>query len=247
MRGLATAITFLTRIPLGWPRDYREDDLARATPWFPVVGAGIGAALGGAALGLHTLGLSPGLSVALGVLSLGPLLTGALHEDGLADTADGLGGGRDRESALRIFRDSRVGAYGVVAVVVAFALRLEALRALEPAQWLPALLLAHALGRWSTLLLMAALPYARQENKGLADRMVPGLGWGRSVLAFGVVVGLCGALLGPMGGLLLLGAGILTLLLGLWFRRRLGGITGDLLGAACVGTELLVLAGFGLL
>src|SRR5713226_885335 len=127
LRGLAAALTFLTRIPLGRRLVLDGDDVARAGPAFPLVGAGIGAAVGGIAAALaHPL--SPLLAVAL-ALAVGALLTGALHLDALADTADALGA-RSRERALEIMRDHAVGAYGAVAIALDLLIKGAALSVL---------------------------------------------------------------------------------------------------------------------
>jgi len=245
MRGLAVAIRFLTRLSVPWPQDHRTDDLARSLPWFPLVGALVGLVIGGVGMALVRLGLHVGLAAAVAAVVVGPLLTGALHEDGLADTADGLGGGRDREAVLRILRDSRVGAYGVLATVAAMLLRVEALQVLPMHQWPLALAAAHALGRLATVRLMATLPYARTEHAGLAAPMVAGLSPLRQALAAALGIGLAVGLAG-VAGLIAIGLGLLAVvLLGRWYERRLGGITGDLLGAACVTVEILTLVVLG--
>lgn len=237
MRGLGVAIQLLTRLPVPWPRTHRADDLVRSLPWLPLVGALVGGLMGLCGLGLVHAGLPTGVALVL-MVALGPLLTGALHEDGLADTADGLLGGRDRDRRLEILRDSRVGAYGLVALILAFALRVEVLRSLPVGGWPVALAVAHALGRLATVRLMAALPYARQQAPGLGASMAEGArGWRPAVAG---LVGLALAIgLGGLGGALAaLTMVALTLLLAAWYRRALGGVTGDLLGAACVIVEI---------
>lgn len=237
MRGLGATLQFLTRLPVPWPREHREDELARALPWFPAVGALVGLLLGLGGWWLTRAGLPVGPAAVLTGVVAGPMLTGALHEDGLADTADGLWGGRDRAAALRILRDSRVGAYGVVALVAALLTRAACLEALPPASWPAALAVGHCLGRLASVWLMATLPYAREEAPGLGGSMVAGL---RSLhLGLASAVGVGVVILAPPPGLAALG--LATLLLALlrgWYRRKLGGVTGDLLGAACVLVEI---------
>src|SRR5215468_8966811 len=111
-----TAVTFLTRLPLPHPDGAKPQNFVRASRMFPVVGALIGTAVGLLCLGLRSIGV-PDLAASALALGGSALLTGALHEDGLADVADGFGGGRDREAKLRIMRDSRIGTYGVIALL----------------------------------------------------------------------------------------------------------------------------------
>ncbi|MEE3101345.1 MAG: adenosylcobinamide-GDP ribazoletransferase, partial [Pseudomonadota bacterium] len=121
--GLALyALQFLTRIPIPAWVGHAPDMLARAARWYPVVGALVGLAAGAVYAGAATLGLAPLAGAAL-ALAVSIALTGALHEDGLADTLDGLGGGATRERALEIMRDSRIGAYGAVGLGVALLVR----------------------------------------------------------------------------------------------------------------------------
>lgn len=245
MRALQVAIQFLTRIPVPPVKDWREDELARALPAFPLVGAGVGLLLAAVFAGLVQAGVSTLAAAILATAFVGPFLTGALHEDGLGDTADGLFGGRDRETALRIFRDSRVGAYAVVAIGAAMLLRAALVAELTPEVALVSLPLAHALGRTATVVQMVRLPYARAEDAGVGQAMVAGVR--RPHIAITILVAAilwAGAawVLGVAGaGRALLAAGACTAILSRWYRRRLGGITGDTLGATCVLVELTVL------
>src|SRR5579872_5218085 len=141
---LRAATAFLTRVPV--PREDRPLNLARAYRVFPILGAGIGAAIGALYLLLLWIRV-PDLAAAALALGGGALLTGALHEDGLADVADGFGGGRDVAAKLEIMRDSRLGTYGALALVVSFATRLAALAALPNGMVVQSLIAAHALGR----------------------------------------------------------------------------------------------------
>src|SRR5882724_12552182 len=139
---LRVAVAFLTRIPLPHPDGAMPRDLARAQRMFPLVGAAIGAAVGLFYLATLAIGV-PALAAAALALGAGALLTGALHEDGLADVADGFGGGRDKAAKLEIMRDSRLGTYGALILLVAFAAKLAALAALPRSAVLPALVAAH--------------------------------------------------------------------------------------------------------
>ena len=114
-----TAVAFLTRLPMPHPQGPMPPNFVRAHRMFPVVGALIGAAVGLICLALRYLGV-PDLAAAALALGASAILTGALHEDGLADVADGFGGGRDRAAKLEIMRDSRLGTYGAVVLMVSF-------------------------------------------------------------------------------------------------------------------------------
>ncbi len=235
---LAAALRLLTRIPL--PRGLPADaDWARATRAYPLAGLAVG--LGGALVFLAAGDL--GLPVPItALLALGATiaLSGALHEDGLADVADGFGGGRDRERKLAIMRDSRIGTYGVLALLLSVGLRAAALAALAtgPAV-LAALLAAHALARGVLPTVMVLLPLARQDGLAAAT----GKPRGRDVLTALVLAGAVAVLaLGPSVGLALLGVAVVLAGAVAWLaRRQVGGYTGDVLGAVAQFVETAVL------
>jgi adenosylcobinamide-GDP ribazoletransferase len=160
-----TATAFLTRLPMPHPHGPQPQNFVRAHRMFPVVGALIGAAVGLICLGLRYLGV-PDLAAAALALGASAILTGALHEDGLADVADGFGGGRDRAAKLEIMRDSRLGTYGALILLVSFAAKSSALAAIPDGYVVPALIAAHALARGILPFMSLNLPYAR--NDGLA-------------------------------------------------------------------------------
>ena len=225
MRSLSAAVSFLTRLPLGRFVQFDASDVARSAGWFPLVGLLIGAICGGAAFPLR--GHLPTLLVAVLLVVLDAMLTGALHFDGLADTADGFGGGKDREDVLRIMRDHVIGSYGGTALVLLVALKVAAYSALLGGdRWFAPILLTPAVGRWSILLLTAALPYARQTASVVRDMGKSSLLWG--TLALVIVLG--ASRLWRAGA----GAGaaiVVTACWGFYCRRKIGGITGDTLGA----------------
>jgi adenosylcobinamide-GDP ribazoletransferase len=172
---------------------------------------------------------------------MGVLFTGAMHEDGLADTADAMGGGRDATDILRIMRDSRIGTYGAIALIIVFALRGAFLLDMRPSAWVPALVCAHACARLSCVLLVLALPYARTDGPGLAALLAQGGKPVHAVLALAVAAIIC-VLTAGMAGLYALAASLLaTAIAGASFRSRIGGITGDCLGAAAIASELSAL------
>ncbi len=156
------AVGFRTRLPVPHP-DGTTQNFARAYRLFPVVGALIGLAIGLFCLALRQAGI-PDLAAAALALGAGALLTGALHEDGLADLADGFGGGRDIEAKLAIMRDSRIGTYGMMALLVGFATKLSALATIPDGYVVQSLIAAHALARGVLPAIAANLPYARSDG-----------------------------------------------------------------------------------
>jgi adenosylcobinamide-GDP ribazoletransferase len=226
------AVAFLTRVPVGRSAALGERDIARGAVFFPLVGAAIGAVTGLVVVGLADV-LPPLLAAGIGV-AFEAALTGAIHLDALADFADGLGGS-SKEHALTIMRDPRIGSFGVTALVLDLVLRAGALAALVGETGLVAALAASfALGRAAPLILGAALPYARPEG-GSGRLFTEGLG--NRLRAIGVVSALVLAVaFVGLRGLTLGGATALAILLvGVVAWRRLGGVTGDVLGA---GIEL---------
>jgi cobalamin 5'-phosphate synthase/cobalamin synthase len=216
---LLAAVGFLTRIPV------RGGDPARGAALFPIVGAGIGATVGGTAFGLARV--MPTLPAAGVALAVGALLTGALHLDGLADTADAFGT-RTRERGLEVMRDHATGAYGVTAVVLNLIVKVSALAALAThARVVVDALAAGALSRAVPVMLAATLPPARTDGAGAAFRV----GSVAVVIAAAIAAGVA---IAASGWLILAAAGV-ALVVGAWSWRRLGGVTGDTLGAA---TEL---------
>ena len=235
---LVTATLFLTRLPLPAIVRAHAGGLARALRAFPLVGALIGLAAAAVyALGL-TLGLAP-LAAAVVAIGATVALTGALHEDGLADCADGFGGGRDCAAKLAIMRDSRIGTYGVLALMIAVALKAAALADLGAADACAALVAAHAASRAAMPLLMTLLEPARTDGLAAGLGRPPEL-----VIAQAVILGvlLCGLAAGPFAGIVALSFAALALAgLEALARRQIGGYTGDVLGAAQQVTETAIL------
>lgn len=238
VRAAAAAVAFLTRVPVRTA--VGPEDVARGAVLFPVVGAGIGALAGGVAVGLDSrLGLL--LAAALAV-ALEAALTGAIHLDGLADTADGLGAAT-KERALEIMREPAIGAFGASALALDLLVKTAALAAVlagpDPVLVATA---AFALGRAAPLALSWALPYARAGG-GTGTALADGARapWLAAGLALGIAIAV-GAL-GLRGLALVAGAAAACLAVGLVARRRLGGVTGDVLGAAVeVATTLALVA-----
>ena len=226
------AVAFLTRIPVGRLAEVDAAAVRRSAPLFPLVGGAIGA-LGGGVVDLAAGPLPPLAAAALG-LGVVALVTGGLHLDALADTADGLGG-TTKERRLEIMRDHAIGSFGAVALVVVLVFQ-ASLLASESSAW-SALAAAAACGRWAALPPAAFLPAARTEGTALS-----------SLSAASVALGLLAACVVAVGvrgvdGLAAVAAAALTaLLLGAFFRRRLGGVTGDTLGATSELAQAAALA-----
>ena len=251
IRDFLCAVAFLTRVPVGrwFASDARQ--VARSQRWFPLVGALLGAIESGA-LWLCAPYV-PFLVTAILVVALDAWLTGAMHLDGLADTADGFGGGATRDDVLRIMRDHAIGSYGAVAVALAIALKAVAIGAAMPARRAVfAVFLAPVLGRWAAVLLSVMQPYARPVSD---DHPRSAGSPTRFVQAREAVVATCTAvaltfLVGYLRGgfwraaaAWLLSAAVAAL----WGRRcrgRIGGITGDTLGAAVIASECVTLLAF---
>jgi cobalamin 5'-phosphate synthase/cobalamin synthase len=240
MRRLLAGLAFLSRLPVPQPRDggYDAADLGKATLLFPVVGAilgGIEAAL------LVAIGAKlPPLLGAMLLLVVHVLLTGALHLDGLADMADGFGGGRSREDVLRIMRDHHIGSFGVVALVLLLGLKAAALATLlATANW-RALVVAAALGRWAAVPLARFLPYARRGEGGLGAALTEHVGPAELLGATALACAIAFGAFGVRGWIPLAVAGGMTAFLGGLCRERIGGVTGDVMGAASELVEAAV-------
>jgi adenosylcobinamide-GDP ribazoletransferase len=230
--GLASAITFLTILPMPGAG---EAGLVSAAAWFPLVGAAVGALAGGVRL---LCGEAVGATVAT-VLAMIVLVvaTGALHQDGLADTADGLGVRGDRVRRLEVMRDSSTGVFGALALIGWALLLYSTLASLDGDHALRALVVAGALARWAALAHAAATRPARADGLGAALRV------GR--LALGVATALALAIALAVGGLVPGAAAIGTALAVaglsvLFVRGALGGRTGDTLGATVAIVEVAV-------
>jgi adenosylcobinamide-GDP ribazoletransferase len=229
-RGLILAVQFLTRVPTPQVRDFEDRDLARCAVWFPLVGALVGAAV---AVPLVVADDRPWLAAVL-ALVVWVAITGALHLDGLADVADGLGAAhRDPTRFAAVVKDPHLGAFGVVTVVVQLLVKVVLLHELAGGPWAWSVVLVPAWARWSTLVVSRWLP---PLQAGMAERFAWRLRWS-TVAAWAVLLAGVSAWAAPT----LLVALPLTPLAGLYWRRRLGGISGDCLGATTEVLESLLL------
>ena len=234
--GFVAAVRFLTRIPLpgGGGDEFR---LAAAVMWFPVVGALIGAAVGGIAAGLGEI-LPATVAAAVAVL-FGVAVTGAFHEDGLADTADALAGGWTRERRLEILDDPRHGSYGVAATCGSIVLRVVAVASLGPAAAFAGLVAAHALARGAAVATMGAVPLAKPE--GLGADYARSVTTSRAAAGGLVAVAVAALATGWWAAPLAATAAAAAALVVYFAWRAIGGITGDVLGAIEQVAECAVL------
>jgi adenosylcobinamide-GDP ribazoletransferase len=233
-----SAIQFLTRIPVPSPL-YREDSLSRAVKFFPVVGV----LVGGSAAILYLLLVPhlPALVAAVLVLAYLVCLTGCFHEDALADAADGFFGGRDRNHVLLILRDSRIGSFGGAVLALSLFSRAVLIASLSPTRIVPVMIAAHVLCRWTTLPLSRFLPAARTgASDGQGARIARLTGTGSLVFGTLFSVTLVVFLLRRRSIAALIVATAITLFSGQYYKRRIGGITGDCFGATNQLTEIAV-------
>lgn len=240
-RRFLLAVQFLTRLPVA--PDYSPEGLAASPRYYPAVGLLVG---GIAALVFAgAAAIWPPAVAAVLALGASALVTGGLHEDGLSDTCDGLGGGRNRERMLEIMRDSRIGSHGALGLLLVTLGKIAALTALPPAAAPWALVAAHAGGRASMLWVMQVLSYARPQGAGsgvtdLLDaegRMIAGATLALAALPLLFVLPVTALILGGLG--LALG----HIALRRRVQRALGGWTGDTLGAVEQAGEAGVLLG----
>ena len=232
--GFLAAVQFLTRVPV---RTGLPPDLAAVVVWFPIVGGLVGVAVGGVAAGLGEL-VPAGVAAAFAIL-FGVLLTGAFHEDGLADTADAIAGGWTVERRLEILKDPRHGSYGVAALCGSIVLRTVAVAALAPAAAFAGLVAAHSLGRGAAAVTMGVAPLARRD--GLGADYARSVGPARALAAGAVALAVAALATGWWALALAVAAGLGTVPLVAVAVRALGGVTGDVLGAVEQVAECLVL------
>lgn len=253
LRACAAAFTFLTRIPIGRVIAHRSEDLAASTVYFPLVGLVVAGACGlafAAARALWPTTLAVIVAIAVTVR-----LTGAFHEDALADTFDGFGGGWTTAQVLAIMKDSRVGSYALVGVLLVLAAKIAALVTIaglatpatvsgEASEVARALVAGHVLGRWSSVVLMRRLAYVRVEEHGAkpaaGTAFVGAVTFGRELAATSIAGVVVAGALGVRALLVAAVAIVVTWLAARYFTRRIGGITGDALGAANQFVELSV-------
>ncbi len=239
LKDLLVALSLLTRLPIpqaDWSNTERPP--ARAAWAYPLAGLVVGGLAAIAGLVGNSLSLGPSVVAAL-MLAVLSMTTGAMHEDGLADCADGFWGGWDRSRRLEIMKDSAIGAYGVLALVTVFALKWGSLSAVlaHPSATAWVILVPAILSRAAMVAVMALLPNAREG--GLSSKTgTPG----KSAMWVALALGVVAALLAPSNALVLIAAMVLAAgAVGLIATRKIGGQTGDVLGATQAITEAALL------
>jgi adenosylcobinamide-GDP ribazoletransferase len=237
VRALIAAFAFLTRLPV--PAGAASGvDIGRSIAFFPVVGLALGGMLAGGALMLSGA-LAP-LVVAVLLVAVLAVLTGGLHLDGLADLFDAIGGGRgDRARMLELMRDSRIGAHGSAALSLALIAKVVALGHALERHDLVSILTFPALARWAVVPAIVFVPYARQEGLGLGFVRS---GRARDVGAATVLMAVAAIVLRRRTVFVAAAAALsVVVVLAVWLRRRLGGLTGDVYGAAIELAEVAAL------
>ena len=258
VRALVAAFTFLTRLPVGGFVAHDLADLSRSALYFPLVGLMVGA-IGALVFAGAQLFWSPLVSVVLSVIAT-VLATGAFHEDALADSLDGFGGGWTKEQVLAIMKDSRVGSYALIGVVLMTFAKVAALLSIQDraeyggignranfaGAWsvARALIAAHVVARWSSVCLIRTHAYVRSDDataKPAAGRPFVNATTNAQLFVASVIsLAIILPLLGVQAVWICLGVLFVTLLAGRYFTKRIGGITGDALGAANQLVELTV-------
>lgn len=238
---LCTAIRFLTIVPVSWRAADDLHHFNKCLIFFPIVGALIGTV---GFLGTHILLLFfPQQVVAVIALIYLAFISGFLHLDGLSDSADGLLSSRPREDCLRIMKDSRAGAMGVVVVVCVLLAKYSALSAMAPKTLCLAIFFMPLAGRSAILFSMARLPYARAEG-GLGSLFYSDSSKTAAFLAFLSLAVLLAALAPSLLIVTLIAILAMNYIFGRWCKDRLGGATGDTLGAVCELTEAITAVAF---
>lgn len=234
---LLVALQFLTRLPVSLAGELPADSLAESARYFPIVGAIVG--LGAVAIDLLIAARAGRNASVVLILIYLVVVTGGLHEDGLADAADGFGGGWTKDRVLSIMRDSHVGSFGAVAIGCSLLARFAFLTSLPATKFHGVLIAGQVLGRWATVPLARVLPPARSED-GQGARMAQKTSTTALVVASALMALIVVATCQLAAVWMIAIACVVAALTGAYYRRRLGGITGDCLGATCQLTESAV-------
>src|SRR5258708_834343 len=253
MKRLFAAVAFLTLATMTSRWEFAAVDVGRATLLFPLVGAALGV-INLLIVYVFTLRISVGPHFTVGspwlpapviavlLVAISAWMTGAMHLDGLADMADGFGGGRDREDVLRIMRDHAIGTYGTVALILLVLIKVTTLSSLiEHGAAGPYLIIAPVLGRWASVPLGRFLPYARRKEGGLGAAITEHVGW-FELIGASLLAGICKFYLASWrGAACWLAVIVVTALNASMCVRRIGGVTGDTLGANIEVCEAVIL------
>jgi adenosylcobinamide-GDP ribazoletransferase len=236
LKDVAAAFQFLTRLPLK-RLSYEPDALSRSAKFFPVVGLAVG--IVGVIVYRWLAAHLPTLLAALFVVTFFALATGGLHEDGLADVADAFGGGWNREQILTILKDSRIGSFGALAIVLSVAMRFVLLANLPPSSFTGYVIAAQVLCRWTALPLGYALS-AAQGPSSQAARIARQISPLSLAIGTSIAVVIVGYMLRAAMWRPIVSAIIVTVISGIYYWRRIGGVTGDCFGATNQVTEIAV-------
>lgn len=235
MKPFLAAIQFLTIFPVPSHFQAGEKELRQSVIWFPIVGLILGGAL--AVLDCGVCRLLPPLPANVVMVILMLAVSGCFHMDGLSDTADGFFSSRPRERILEIMRDSHVGPMGVIAIVCALALKISALASVPGSLHWRTILLMPLAGRCALVLCMKAVPYARAQGGLVTVFGRPG--WPALITAISILAAAAWIVLDRRGLVIAGSILLMTTLFSLWCRKKIGGFTGDTLGAACEIAEIL--------
>jgi adenosylcobinamide-GDP ribazoletransferase len=242
-----TALQFLTRIRLVREPACDEQSFGRCVAFFPLVGVVAGTILALAALA--TGGWLPATVRSILLVSLWIFITGGLHCDGLMDTADGVLSGRSPQRMLEIMKDSRVGAFGVVAMILLVLWKWALIHDMPASLLAPALISMMAFGRFGMVLVILRFPYAREEGMGKAFSLYAGrrslwIAITTVLLLLAALWLFSGALIAVCAAVAALASAGFALLFGSWLTGKLGGLTGDMYGAATELAEVVALLTF---
>jgi len=238
VKNFLQAFSFLTILPVGHSSLSEGKELARSMAFFPLVGLIIGFIL---ALGYYLFSFLFSRALVLWLtIGLLALLTRGLHLDGFADTMDGLGSGGPREKILEVMRDSRIGAFGVIGLILLIGAKFLALDQIPTPSIPYTLILMAVMGRNAMVLICYRSPYARSEG-GLAKPFTENLGGREMTLSLATAFGIALLVMGMKGVVVFLLIGLFSLVYRYFFIRKLRGVTGDILGAANELAELLCL------
>jgi adenosylcobinamide-GDP ribazoletransferase len=242
LRIFLTAVMFYTRIPVPKSVGYSQENMSRSTVYLPIIGLLVGAVGGGVYL-LSDIFLPTGISVLLCMIAT-ILLTGAFHEDSIADFCDGFGGGRDKEGILRIMKDSHIGTYGTVGLILTLGMRYLTLSNLYPGVFLAVIIAGNAYSRFQPVLLINTSEYMRKNAENKAGGVVAELSFKTILISF--IFALIPMLFLPLwtSGFIILIELITFLLFRLYVHRKLGGYTGDVLGALQQISEIVFYLSF---
>jgi len=237
MNSFLLAMQFLTIFPLKI-RNFSDKKMSRALIYFPIVGLFLGLILSGLNI---LLSISNILMLASNIILVIILiiLTGGMHLDGLADTADAFLSGKEKKEMLEIMRDSHIGVMGVLALISVILLKIGLLTCVNTAIKPGILMLVCILSRWSVVLQMYFFPYARQDGK--AKIFIEGMSLKKLILSAIITIVLAFMIRGTEGLIVLLVISVFAYVLGGFVSRKIGGITGDTLGATIELAEVISL------